>query len=127
MRSGLQSSRSYLGGLGWTGLVRLGPFHWGAMAPWRVARSAFGVVVPFGLGAASGHLDYGAFAALGAFSAGNVSFEGVTRSRVAAVAAASAGMAVRASVGAFTAPAAPGPLVPAVMVLACIAGPPGRL
>ena len=122
MGSGLQSSRSYLGGLGWKGLVRLGPFHWGAMAPWLVARSAFGVVVPFGVGAASGHLDYGAFAALGAFSAGIVSFEGVTRSRVAAVAVASVGMSVCTFVGAITVAVVPWLLVPVVMVLGYIAG-----
>src|SRR6202043_3556150 len=106
-RSGPQSSWGYLSGLGWKGLLRLGPFHWDVMAPWRAARVALGVVVPFGVGAASGHLDYGAFAALGAYSAGLASFEGVTRSRVAAVAAASVGMAVCTFVGATAAAAVP--------------------
>ena len=50
----------------WRRLAQLGPFHWRNVAPGRAARVALGVVVPLGLGWASGHVDYGAYAALGA-------------------------------------------------------------
>ena len=92
-------------------LLRLGPFRWRAVSPWRAARVAAGVVVPLAIGWWSGHIDLGAFAALGALPAGMVSFQGVTRSRVAAVAAASVGMAVSTFVGATLANGAPWVLV----------------
>ena len=52
--------------IAWRKLAQLGPFHWRDVAPWRAARVALGVVVPLGLGWVSGHVDYGAYAALGA-------------------------------------------------------------
>ena len=48
-------------------LLALGPFRWRSVAPWRAARVAAGVVVPLAIGWWSGHIDLGAFAALGAF------------------------------------------------------------
>ena len=99
----------------WRSLLRLGPFRWRAIAPWRAARVAAGVVVPLAIGWWSGHLDLGAFAALGALPAGMASFQGVTRSRVTAVAAASVGMAVSTFVGATVANAAPWVLVAVVV------------
>jgi uncharacterized membrane protein YccC len=80
------------------------------------------VVVPLAIGSASGHLDYGAFAALGAQSAGLVSFHGEARSRLRAVAVASVGMAASTFVGATTATAAPGLLVPFVIGLGYLCG-----
>jgi len=102
-------------GLQWRTLLRLGPFRWRAIAPWRAARVAAGVVVPLAIGWWSGHFDLGAFAALGALPAGMASFQGVTRSRLTAVAAASVGMAVSTFVGATVAHAAPWVLVPVVV------------
>ena len=56
--------------IAWRKLAQLGPFHWRDGAPRRAARVALGVVLPLGLGWVSGHVDYGAYAALGAnFSA----------------------------------------------------------
>src|SRR5258706_371335 len=98
----------------WRRLAQLGPFHWRNVAPGRAARVALGVVVPLGLGWASGHVDYGAYAALGALPAGVASFQGETRSRVAVVVAASVGMAMPTVVGATTAALAPWLLVPVV-------------
>jgi uncharacterized membrane protein YccC len=96
-------------------LLRLGPFRWRSVAPWRAARVAAGVVVPLAIGWWSGHIDLGAFAALGALPAGMASFQGVTRSRVTAVAAASVGMAVSTFVGATLANSAPWVLVAVVV------------
>jgi len=100
--------------IAWRKLAQLGPFHWRDVAPRRAARVALGVVVPLGLGWASGHVDYGAYAALGALPAGVASFQGETRSRVAVVVAASVGMAMSTFVGATTAELAPWLLVPVV-------------
>ena len=99
----------------WRTLLRLGPFRWRSIAPWRAARVAVGVVVPLAIGWWSGHIDLGAFAALGALPAGMASFQGVTRSRVTAVAAASVGMAVSTFVGATLANGAPWVLVAVVV------------
>ncbi|HEX4670944.1 MAG TPA: FUSC family protein [Solirubrobacteraceae bacterium] len=99
----------------WRRLLRLGPFRWRSVAPWRAARVAAGVVVPLAIGWWTGHIDLGAFAALGALPAGMASFQGVTRSRVAAVAVASIGMALSTFVGATVAKAAPWVLVAVVV------------
>ncbi|WP_327125146.1 FUSC family protein [Streptomyces sp. NBC_01727] len=79
-------------------------------------------MVPLAVGSACGRLDYGAFAALGALPAGFASFQGVTRSRVAAVTVAGAGMAVSTFVGAATAAAAPWLLVAVVVVWGYVVG-----
>ncbi len=112
----LRSSRSYLARFQWRKLWQFGPFRWGDVAPRRAIRVAVGAMVPLSVGSACGHLDYGAFASLGALPAGFASFQGVTRSRVTAVAVASAGMAVSTFVGAATAAAAPWLLVPVVIL-----------
>jgi uncharacterized membrane protein YccC len=103
-------------------LVPVGPIRWGAVAPWRAARAALGVVVPLAVGSASGHLDYGAFAALGALPGGFASFQGVSRGRIAAVVLASAGMAVSTFVGATTAASVPWLLVVAVLLWGYVTG-----
>ena len=84
-------------------MIQLAQFHWAALAPWRAARVATGVAAPLALGWASGHVEYGAFAALGALPAGFASFQGVSRSRITAVAVASVGMALATFVGATVA------------------------
>jgi hypothetical protein len=122
LRGHLRSSGSYLGDRRWRELVRVGPLRWGDVAPWRAARVAAGVSVPLAIGSASGHLDYGAFAALGAQPAGIVSFHGAARSRLTAVAMASVGMAAWTFVGATTATVSPWLLVPFVIVLGYICG-----
>ncbi|MER7837632.1 FUSC family protein [Streptomyces sp. NPDC096040] len=98
------------------------PLSWHDVALWRAARVAVGVVVPLAVGAATGHLEYGAFASLGALPAGLASFQGVTRTRVAAVVAASVGMAVSTFVGGTVAFAAHWLLVPVVMVWGYVTG-----
>jgi uncharacterized membrane protein YccC len=122
MHSILRPSRSYLARFQWRKLWQFGPFRWGDVAPRRAARVAVGVAVPLAVGSAYGHLDYGAFASLGALPAGFVSFQGVSRSRVTAVAVASAGMAVSTFVGAATAAVAPWLLVPVVIIWGYVAG-----
>jgi hypothetical protein len=94
--------------------LRIGPFHWRAIAPWRAARLAVGVLAPLIFGWATGHIEYGAFAALGALPAGFAAYQGVTRSRIAAIVVASAGMALTAFVGATTAATLPWLLIPVV-------------
>jgi uncharacterized membrane protein YccC len=95
--------------------AQAGTVRWRSIAPWRAARVAVGVMVPLAIGWWSGHIDLGAFAALGALPAGMASFQGVTRSRVTAVAAASVGMAVSTFVGATLANGAPWVLVAVVV------------
>ena len=80
------------------------------------------MVLPLAAGAASGHAEDGAFASLGALPAGIASFQGVTRTRVTAVAVASAGMAVSTFVGGTVAAAAPWLLVPVVIVWGYVTG-----
>jgi hypothetical protein len=103
-------------------LLGLDSLRWDATAPWRAARVTIGVVVPLILGWISGHVDYGAYAALGALPAGFASFQGETVSRVVVVAVASIGMAVSTLVGATTAAMAPWLLVPVVALWGYVAG-----
>jgi hypothetical protein len=102
--------------------LRIGPFHWRAIAPWRAARLAVGVLAPLIFGWATGHIEYGAFAALGALPAGFAAYQGVTRSRIAAIVVASAGMALTTFVGATTAATLPWLLIPVVIVLGYVTG-----
>ena len=102
--------------------LRIGPFQWGAIAPWRAARVALGVLAPLVLGWASGQIEYGAFAALGALPAGFAAYQGVTRSRIAAIVVASVGMAVTTFVGATTTATLPWLLVPVVTALGYVTG-----
>jgi len=106
----------------WRKLAQIGPIRWGDLAPWRAARTALGVVIPLALGWVGGHLDYGAYAALGAMPAGFASFQGETRSRVWVVVVASLGMAVSTFVGATLFTGAPWLLVPVVAVWGYLIG-----
>jgi len=103
-------------------LAQLGPFRWQKIAAGRAVRVALGVIAPLALGWASGHVEYGAYAALGALPAGFVSFQGETLSRVAAVVLASIGMAFSTFVGATTAAAVPWLLVPIVAIWGYVTG-----
>jgi len=103
-------------------LAGLGTFRRDGVALARGLRGAAAVVLPLVVGAATGHLQYGAYMALGALPAGFASFHGETRSRLAAVVLASLGMAVSTFVGASTAAAAPWLLVPIVAAWAYFTG-----
>jgi len=104
------------------GWLNLGQFRWRDATWGRAGRAAFGVVVPLAIGMATGHVEYGTFAALGAQPAGLVSFQGVTRSRIMLVAVAVAGMSVSTFVGASVAHAVPWLLVPVIALWAYVAG-----
>jgi uncharacterized membrane protein YccC len=118
-----QASRSYLaGGLCGGGWLDFGQFNWHDVAPGRAIRAALGVITPLAAGIAAGHAAYGSFAALGALPAGFVSFRGVSRTRVLAVAATALGMAVSTFAGAATSAAQPWLLVPEVMIWAYAVG-----
>ncbi len=84
-------------------------------------RGAIGVLTPLVIGVATGRVEYGSFAALGALPAGFVSFRGVSRTRVLAVLCASAGMAVSTFAGA-TAAREPPLLIPVVFAWAYAVG-----
>jgi uncharacterized membrane protein YccC len=121
--SELHASQEFLASeVGHGGWLDFGQFRWQNVTPGRAARAAFGVLTPLIIGAATGHLEYGTFAALGAVPAGLVSFQGVTRSRVVLVALAAAGMALSTFAGAAAAARAPWALVPAVVAWAYLAG-----
>ena len=80
------------------------------------------MLIPLAIGIAAGRPGYGSFAALGALNAGLVSFRGVTRTRVLAVAAVAAGTAISTFAGATAAHAQPWLLVPVVMIWAYLTG-----
>ena len=117
-----QASRSYLaGGLRGGGWLDFGQFNWHDVALGRAIRAALGVITPLAAGIAAGHTAYSSFAALGALPAGFVSFRGVSRTRVLAVAATALGMAVSTFAGATTS-ARPWLLVAEVMTWAYAVG-----
>lgn len=119
----LRASQQFLAGeVSHGGWLDFGQFRWHNITVGRAARAAFGVLAPLIIGTAAGHAEYGTFAALGAVPAGLVSFQGVTRSRVALVALAAAGMAVSTFAGAAAAADAPWVLVPAVVAWSYLAG-----
>src|SRR5258707_10867758 len=103
-------------------LAALVTFRRDELALARGLRGAAAVVLPLVIGGATGHIQYGAYVALGALPAGFASFQGETRSRVAAVVLASVGMSLSTFVGAATAAAAPWLLVPIVAVWAYFTG-----
>jgi hypothetical protein len=80
------------------------------------------VLTPLIIGVATGKIEYGSYAALGALPAGFVSFRGVSRTRVLAVLCAAVGMAISTFVGATTADALPWLLVPIVFAWAYLSG-----
>ena len=85
-------------------------------------RASIGVLAPLIIGVATGKIEYGSYAALGALPAGFVSFRGVSRTRVLAVLVAAVGMAVSTFVGATTADSLPWLLVPIVFAWAYVSG-----
>ena len=92
-----------------------------ALAPARGIRLAVGVVLPLTLGVCLGHYEYGVYAALGALPSGFAAMVGEERKKPAAVALASAGMALGTFVGALAANA-PIPLVLFIAAFAYAAG-----
>ena len=102
--------------------LHIGSFRWDAIAPGRASRVAAGVLLPLIVGWASGQIEYGAFAALGALPTGFASFQGVTRSRIEAVAVAGLGMAVSTFVGAVAAATLPSSLILIVLVWGYVTG-----
>lgn len=92
-----------------------------ALAPIRGARLAFGVMLPLALGVSLGRYDYGVYAALGALPSGFAAMLGEGRKKPAAVALASAGMALGTFVGALAANT-PALLVLFIAAFAYVAG-----
>lgn len=118
----LRSGRAFLAAeLSRTGWLDFGAFRWHDLAVGQAVRAALGVVVPLAVGVATGHIEYGSFAAIGALPAGFVAFRGVSRTRVVAVLCAAAGMAVSTFAGA-TAARQPWLLVPLVCAWAYATG-----
>jgi uncharacterized membrane protein YccC len=119
----LRASRSYLAAeLSQSGWLDFGAFRWPDLTAGRAARASFGVMTPLAIGVGTGHVGAGSFAALGALPAGFISFRGVTRSRVLAVALAAAGMAVSTFIGAVAEASHPLLLIPVIFVWAYAAG-----
>jgi hypothetical protein len=79
-------------------------------------------MTPLVIGVLTGKTSYGSYAALGALPAGFVAFRGVNRSRVLAVLAAAAGMAISTFVGAMAAAELPWTLVLVVLAWAYAIG-----
>ncbi len=118
----LRSGRAFLAAeLSRPGWLDFGAFRWRDLAVGQAVRAAFGVVTPLAVGAATGRVEYGSFAALGALPAGFVAFRGVSRTKVVAVLCAAAGMAVSTFAGA-TGARHPWLLVPLVCAWAYGAG-----
>jgi hypothetical protein len=121
--SDLRGGRAFLAAeLSKSGWLDFGAFHWGDLALGQSVRATIGVLTPLIIGIATGKIEYGSYAALGAVPAGFVSFRGVSRTRVVAVFFAAAGMAVSTFVGATAAASRPWLLVPAVFAWAYVTG-----
>src|SRR6202012_2436959 len=104
------------------GWLNFGPFRWSAVDVPRALRAGIGMVTPLAVGLATGHLEYGVFAARGAQPAGIVSFQGASRTRVSAVTLAAVGMAVSTWVGGVAAWTGGWLLLPAVLVFSYLGG-----
>jgi uncharacterized membrane protein YccC len=118
----LRGGRAFLAAeLSRPGWLDFGAFRWRDLALAQGIRGAIGVLTPLVIGVATGRVEYGSFAALGALPAGFVSFRGVSRTRVLAVLCASAGMAVSTFAGA-TAARQPLLLIPVVFLWAYAVG-----
>lgn len=102
---------------------RLAQIPRSGLAPVRGVLHGAGVIVPLALGAATGNLAYGTFAALGALPAGCAAIFGHRAGRRSAATAvlAAIGMAVAAFIGALAA-AEPMLLVPVIALFAYVAG-----
>ncbi|HSZ46236.1 MAG TPA: FUSC family protein [Streptosporangiaceae bacterium] len=121
--SDLRGGRAFLAAeLSQSGWLDFGAFRWRDLALSQSVRATIGVLTPLIIGVATGKIEYGSYAALGALPAGFVSFRGVSRTRVLAVLFAAAGMAVSTFVGATTAASRPWLLVPAVFAWAYVIG-----
>jgi len=118
LRSGRALLVAELSRPGW---LDFGAFRWRDLAVGQAVRAALGVLTPLAIGVATGRIEYGSFAALGALPAGFVSFRGVSRTRVVAVLCAAGGMAVSTFAGA-TAAHQPWLLVPLVFAWAYATG-----
>ena len=94
-----------------------------SLTPGRGLLHGAGVIVPLALGAATGQLEFGSFAALGALPTGFAAIFGHTAGRKSTGTAllAAAGMAVASFVGALAA-ADPVFLLPVIALLAYVAG-----
>ncbi|HET9169609.1 MAG TPA: FUSC family protein [Actinospica sp.] len=117
----------------WPALSHLARFAWADTARPRDLRSSLpaarrglavagGVVLPLLIGVIAGQPVDGVFAALGALLAGLASFQGVTRSRLSAVAVAGIGTALSTFVGATVAAAQPWALIPVIALWGYVAG-----
>ena len=104
------------------GWLNFGPFRWSDINIPRALRAGAGMITPLALGLATGHLEYGIFATLGALPAGFVSFQGASRTRVTAVTFAAFGMAVATFVGGVAAYTSGWLLFPAVLIFSYLAG-----
>ncbi len=80
------------------------------------------MLTPLVMGVATGKIEYGSYAALGALPAGFGSFRGVSRTRELAELCATVGMAISTVVGATAADALPWLLVPIVFAWAYLSG-----
>ncbi|MBV8401751.1 MAG: FUSC family protein [Acetobacteraceae bacterium] len=101
----------------WKKLFQLGPFRWAALTPWRGGRVALGISLPLFLGWLLGYPAYGAYAALGALPAGNVTVSVDARGRVVLlVILASIDMALSGFVGSAVAESYPIALIPIVAI-----------
>jgi hypothetical protein len=119
----IRASRAYLAAeLRTSGWLDFGAFRWRDLAAGKAVRATVGVITPLAIGLATGHEEFGSFAALGALPAGFVSFRGVTRSRILAVVFAATGMAVSTFIGAVAEATHPLLLVPVIFVWAYAAG-----
>ena len=81
-----RSSRSMLAAqLSQGGWLNFGTFRWSEADVPRALRAGAGMITPLVLGLATGHLEYGVYAALGALPAGMASFQGASRTRVTSI------------------------------------------
>jgi hypothetical protein len=121
--SDLRGGRAFLASeLSQSGWLDFGAFRWADVSFGQGVRAALGVMTPLAIGVATGKIEYGSYAALGALPAGFVSLRGVSWTRVLAVLAATAGMAVSTFAGATAAWSQPWLLVPIVLVWAYVSG-----
>ena len=113
---------SYLARYEWRTAARPGGLRPAAPAVGRALGLAGGVLLPLLLGVLLGQAVDGVFAALGALLAGLASLQGVTRTRMSAVAVAGIGAAVSTFVGGTVAYAQPWALVPVIVLWGYVAG-----
>jgi len=116
------SRRALAAGLSHGDWLNFGPFRWADLRVAGALRAGAGMLTPLAVGLVTGHLEYGAFAALGAMPAGLVTFQGFSRTRVTAVVLAAFGMAAATFVGSTAANGNGWWLVPAVTVFSYLAG-----